>query len=205
MRKGVCVQIGLGFHPEYVYFVSSNWRLAHDNQPPIHQVDSSVFEGIKDEKWEFYGIDCDPYSIAHVSKDNRQDGHWILAYISPETGGFEEVVSLCFREKARDSMFVPKISLPDIINQFDIPHIDLLAVDIEGAEVDMFESYDWRICPKYIAVEIHSYQPLEVTRGRVVNCLERAGYTLQSETPTNQCNPFPTLEAKFMRTSTDDG
>jgi len=55
-----------------------------------------------------------------------------------------------------DSWSVPCVTLRDLISRFSIPKIDLLKVDIEGAEREVFEdSLDWIDKVVFIIVELH--------------------------------------------------
>ena len=60
----------------------------------------------------------------------------------------------------------------------------MLALDIEGAELRLFQTYQWHIYPTYIAVEIHDAHdgeyPLEYfeTRKTIQDMLQERGYKL---------------------------
>ena len=56
-----------------------------------------------------------------------------------------------------NSISIDSITIPDIIEKYNISRIDLLKIDIEGAEVELFsENYEsWLPKVKYIIVEFH--------------------------------------------------
>jgi FkbM family methyltransferase len=56
-----------------------------------------------------------------------------------------------------NSISIDSITIPDIIEKFNLNIIDLLKIDIEGAEVELFsENYEtWLPKVKYIMVEFH--------------------------------------------------
>ena len=56
-----------------------------------------------------------------------------------------------------DSISIDSITIPDIIERYSIKKVDLLKIDIEGAEVELFsENYDsWLPRVKYIMIEFH--------------------------------------------------
>ncbi|WP_456374739.1 FkbM family methyltransferase [Methanocaldococcus sp.] len=92
-------------------------------------------------------------------------------YVNIHFGSFSGESSIF--EISKDSIRVPVITLEEIIEEFGI--IDLLKIDIEGAEFDVFENTDLNTLKKinYIVGEIHT------KRGNInsiINKLENAGF-----------------------------
>ena len=65
-----------------------------------------------------------------------------------------------------NSNSIDSITIPDIIERYSIKKIDLLKVDIEGAEVELFsENYDsWLPITNYIMIEFHDRSRLESSK-----------------------------------------
>ena len=200
MREGVCIQIGLGHYPEYIYLVEDSWHEVYMGEPEARGIHQSVFQGVRSEGWKFYGIDCDPHSIAHVSGAFQEKGYWILAYVSGSSETFQQVDSLEFRDNAPDNMFIPIVSFAGILDHFRISDVDVLAMDIEGAEIEFFETYDWKVKPIFISVEVHSFNmDLEEAFSRIADCLRRQNYRVVGKIPfVEKVIEYPTLEAKFL-------
>lgn len=69
-------------------------------------------------------------------------------------------------------------SLSDLMQQMSVRSIDLLKMDIEGAQHEVLDSiHHERIWPKVLCVEFDQPEPLRVTR-RAVKRLLKDGYTL---------------------------
>ncbi len=68
------------------------------------------------------------------------------------------------------------ISMPDLLERYQISHIDLLKIDIEGGEKDVLAPYtsNWLNCVDMLMVELHSSEiersVLEVLRGNDFRC-----------------------------------
>jgi FkbM family methyltransferase len=50
---------------------------------------------------------------------------------------------------------VSAVDIPFLLEKFDLESIDLLKVDIEGAEKEVFSASDWVSCVRNIVVELH--------------------------------------------------
>ena len=47
------------------------------------------------------------------------------------------------------------VSLDTLLSALGHPHIDLLRLDVEGAEVPILQSYQWHVHPTLLSVEHH--------------------------------------------------
>jgi FkbM family methyltransferase len=73
---------------------------------------------------------------------------------------------------------IPAVAVSDVIAQYGLKHVDILKIDIEGAETEVFgaSAADWLPRVGHIMIELHDYlKPgcSTATRGAV----ERAGFT----------------------------
>ena len=205
-NKGICVQIGIGSSAEYSFLTRPDWREINNNQETNntqYYLPIEITNLVSDEPWLYYGIDCDPYSIIGMSLKYPEVDNWLIANITPESLGLRRVdrswFFMCEQEECsiKPSIAIPCLSLSDALKMLDIEYIDVLAIDIEGDEVPVLESYDFKIKPCFITVEIHVWPPFENWRTRILDCLTSHGYTLVKEIKTNILMEIPTIEAQF--------
>jgi FkbM family methyltransferase len=113
-------------------------------------------------------LDSNFERLNNIIKTNNLENITILkkglwgrsTYLSPDTS-FRDGQEWSFRlietsDDTKSSFEV--VSIPDIINQFNIEVIDFLKIDIEGGEVSVFNSesnLDWLKKVKVLAIEIH--------------------------------------------------
>ena len=74
-----------------------------------------------------------------------------------------------------ETIVVPTISIPSFMNRFGIRKIDLLKMDIEGAEIDVIRGMSDNLVqsiPK-ITVEFHDFIPEMQLENDVAECIER--------------------------------
>ena len=188
MNKGVCIQIGLGWTAEYDYLAEDDWKSKmQDNHRNFH---IPVFLH-KYNKWKYYGIDADGDSIAHLikTKDKRDNVQWIQAAISND-----KIIELNHNRFHMNPFFdtclVPAITFDDLLDLVGIEEIAILAIDIEGQEIDILKEYSWDIKPEYIAVEVHAnhnhtIEGLEENSAEMLCVVESEGYVLCREFGTN--------------------
>ena len=156
-----CVQIGLHKTAEYLYLYDRSLEI-----PERCDVPSSFLEA----DYRYIGVDSDPFSIARMSDTYADsDRHqWVCAKIGKQWG--IESTQACWGEprhllpdpnKLRE-VLVGTYSLYDFFLLLKIQDIDLLAMDIEGAEVDCFKTYNWSIKPSLLRVEFHPSHKMDV-------------------------------------------
>ena len=193
---GVCVQIGLARTAEYIFLVEKNWKEVAQQRrvdDPCNSIPEYFIDKYTD--WKYYGIDADPGSIEYLSLIykylNTDDVTWIQAFIRDvESEKIARVKSLISLSDKR-YLYVPTISLSDVFAFFKIDALDILAIDVEGAEKGIFETYDWEIKPAFISVEVHPdslREPsttLKKNIASMTDVLEKNGYTLHFECPSN--------------------
>ena len=153
MSTGVCVQIGLHKTTEYLYLVNPIFQ--ESKQPP------AVPEPLKKfDKWIYYGIDVDPCSICEMLNryPKHPDIHWIAAGISASTKVLKYNSWYIGESRNHPPFHAAALTFDSLIDGLQLQKIDVLAIDIEGTELELFENYSWRIKPQFIAVESHKEQ-----------------------------------------------
>ena len=201
-RQGICIQIGLMFSVEYLYLTQYDWKEVWNEEREVNQIHPSLLEKISDDPWLYYGIDRGIYSVATFANRFPQ-GNWICANVHPTNTGMNPyaVDDVLLPYEGNPIIWIPNMSLSDIVSSLGLTYIDALKMDIEGAEAAIFESYDWKVKPTFISVEIHSFEPFDAHRKRVMSCLFNQGYALVNEVPTNKRSEYPTVEGQFLLTS----
>ena len=159
-----CVQIGLNHSAEYMYLANNTLRvedvveLPHDLPPPLP-------EGIVVEPYKYWGVDCDPDSIAFLAKKFPPHPNvcYVCCHLIPR--GAQLVESSIFfgsYHGTGQKIYSGGVSLSLLFRGLAQHHleftedIEFLAMDIEGAEYEVFETYDWILKPKVIRIEGHS-------------------------------------------------
>ncbi|NUQ63024.1 MAG: FkbM family methyltransferase [Pirellulales bacterium] len=114
----------------------------------------------------YSNVTCVPYALG------RDAGEVRLTYDA------ETSTASAFRRLSR-SVVVPQTPLDDLLDQLGIRSIDLLKIDVEGAELDVLEGSRRVLAASpaaHIIVEIHS--PAEAPRCPVRQWLTARGYTV---------------------------
>jgi FkbM family methyltransferase len=61
----------------------------------------------------------------------------------------------------------------------DLKKVDFLNIDVEGMEMDVLTSHDWKVTPTVIAVEHEKFDPNNPSASEVYNLLRSKGYSLK--------------------------
>ena len=212
---GTVMQIGIGGVAEYMYLLVPNWQQnMHENVAPLLHVPEQ-FE--KDDNWVYIGIDCDISSIYYMlAKYQMPNAYWISAFVTNEEEGlqflssdavhhdlFVEHSPFNWNSSERSFYYTPKKSLSQIVQDLGITKLDVLVIDIEGHEVSIFENYDWRVRPTFIAVEFHHCYPdvVKISPEGFIKIFTDQGYKKITEEKTNTVEENPehyTLELQFL-------
>ena len=75
-------------------------------------------------------------------------------------------------------IFVPKIQLNTLFEHFGLESVDILMMDIEGTEFEVFEKYDWKIKPRQIYIEAHELHDGD-DKNELFSIILNQGYTLK--------------------------
>ena len=122
------MQIGIDFTCEWRYLADSNWQDNIKFQHISHRPPSQI---VDDANWTYVGVDVNNACIDNMI-EQYPDDIWVCR--SLHTG--------------RD--------LKELFDSLDIKNVDILALDIEGAEDILLQTYDFIIKPEFITVEFHT-------------------------------------------------
>ena len=205
---GIAIQIGAYTEVEYAYLLNPNWQEVMQTVPEIKHLPTKL-QVI--ENWSVYAIDCDPSSCLYI-RERYPDVHCINAYITGNKRGIREsYLSDAFHilhalefydisDYQGRRYFISQTPFDDIISSLELTHIDVLAVDIESAEVELFENYSWCIKPRFLAIEFHDCF-LDISRIDFEEVILNQGYRKIKEERTNfstDDNTYHTTELQFM-------
>ena len=175
------VQIGLYRSAEYVHLVDPEKFDTNvvGASPPI------LFSELESETdWHYWGVDMTPKSIEKCRElfktfeDNRL--HFIEALVHRRDGDVFTHNGFNIHEDLADhleSHTSTSISLDSLFKQIPMP-VNLLVLDVEGAEDSILMGYSWAHKPKYILVEMHASEDLET----VTKIMKQQGYYLRCMT-----------------------
>jgi len=170
----VCVQIGLCESLEGMYLVypsdnfvnNTKYRYANNME-----VVRSLLDDLKGDDWYYWGVDSDIASVFYLVQEyggylRNERCHLLLASVGGETkisqgDLFWSMPTHSGRFKYLNPPFYngsvlrPELSLKDLFFYLGLPSVDLLILDCEGSEYEIFENYDFSVKPKCIVVECH--------------------------------------------------
>ena len=203
-RKGNCVQIGLHDSAEGIYLAREDWRFA------VSQFDKEKACGTSWEflnafdylAWNYYGIDADPASILKLIEawGLSEDYKFIQAFVTAKTG---EIVEgwhhLDYEQEPepRQPYYCVSINLSDLLNQLeDEPgSIDLLIVDVDTYEWEIFRNYDFSVKPKYICTEVNLFDTNDDIE-EFSEMFRKHGYTEFERIPLKQGQPHQAIRGE---------
>lgn len=158
--KGKCLQIGIHTAAEYIYLAYPNWK----NEASIHQEFflKPIIEEFGDvTKWDYIGIDLCPLSISMMIREYfwLTNAKWLSACIAGTSKKRLVERESFFKSGVSDNKHIsnfisPVLSLDELLLSID-GDIDILAMDIEADEIEVFKNCQWQKKPKYISVECH--------------------------------------------------
>ncbi len=69
-------------------------------------------------------------------------------------------------------------SLSYIIKEYNIRNIDFLNIDVEGNDMNVLESYDWSVRPRFISIESSDFNPDTPHKNKLYKFLRNKSYDL---------------------------
>lgn len=168
-----CVQIGLNKTAECLYLANKDVPKDACGAPG----DLNLPEELEQYEWRFFGVDSDVNSISMLA--NRFPihpyCHWINARIIPRGVQIvDDTMNWCDYYK-NQTVTVLGTDLSHLFKHLNLDTIDLLVMDIEGAEWDIWEAYDWLIKPDILLIELHKLNE-NYTLEKMNNLILSQGY-----------------------------
>jgi FkbM family methyltransferase len=156
-----------------------------------HPLDHSVTYLLYRRGW--HGIAFDPSRPTHEAfKSWRKRDQFVRAvvgdvdgvevdFFTPKSGGEMSLINTKYpsAEINYESSKSFQVNLCSELERRGVPKIDLMNIDVEGAELEILETFDFeRYKPSVIAIEIHGNDIVKCLESDVATLLIRKGYRL---------------------------
>lgn len=92
-----------------------------------------------------------------------------------------------FGIRTENTVRVPCITLKEVFEQHNIRHLDIVSLDVEGAELVVLETMDWNVTVDHWLIELDGSNPTK--DHAVIQFMERHGYIL-SWNQMSYCFPY---------------
>lgn len=159
--------------------------------------------------WKGLLIEPLPQAFAQLQKNRPQCLHANSAVSrlresvyflgSDNTAGMPETMSESFRKTWHNEdqtvQRVPAAPISEIIGKFDIHRIDLFSIDVEGAELEVLETFDWNITVWIVLIELDGHNPEKDESCRSV--LRRNGFEWKADVPGSEIWHHPDHSLPF--------
>lgn len=167
MKHKTVVQIGLRRSAEYRFLATRGAREGHDRYLPIDMPSS------RNSIWHYHGIEGNP-KYTEIHKDTERETYHFHAI--SDVDGRTEI------ETHKGGMIrVPSMKLETFFDKVGITFCDLLVVDVEGMEWEIFQAYSGRVPIEHAIVEFHytrKREEPEYTEDAFKNLLESKGFEI---------------------------
>ena len=185
-------EVGTAQNPKYIKLIDSNWSFLFD-----------LLDIPDTTKWEGVLVDLQPTVIIDLLY--RFSSFPNITILNAAIGGslyFSEIQTCktydeidwemrlksaeSYNDKIIDqfseSFSVYTIDLATLLSLAGTTPIGLLSLDVQGSEVEILQSYDWRVRPIYLEVEPHSKHATEL----ISDILHENGYELVRGIPESE-------------------
>ena len=144
--------------------------------------------------WNGLCIDADPRQIEFLHQNRRPPIIWCA--IKDRSPGMVLVTlaedrnlsSTIYRPLANlpiDEALVPCYPLDSVLEMYRIHKIDVLSIDVEGVELEVWRSFDWPKHKPTVVIIEHNTQGRPSAKAAILDAFGPLPYVLFSETPGN--------------------
>ena len=175
MKRRNVVQIGLQKTAEYRFLATPSTRDGKDRCLPI-DFDASF----KKSTWYYQGVEANP-KYREIHKDTERETYHFHA-ISDVDGRTE------IETRKGKTIDVPSMKLETFFDKIGITFCDLLVVDVEGMEWEIFQAYSGRVPIEHVIIEFHHRRERAepaYTEDAFKNLLESKGFEIVCRHLTN--------------------
>ncbi|KKT44004.1 MAG: SAM-dependent methyltransferase [Microgenomates group bacterium GW2011_GWC1_44_37] len=200
--KGFYVDVG-AYHPKLFsntyLFYKKGWRgICVDPNPQMEELyrkarprDVFVNMGVGGVKENKNSRNQELKTIKGESQRTKEEGR-VMEYFMFEDGAAntfspeQAIINQKVGRKLLGKQMVPLVPLKKILDKY-LPRgqkIDLLSVDVEGMDLEVLKSNDWKkYRPRLVICEDLEFDLREWKKSKVVECLDSLGYMLKAITP----------------------
>lgn len=174
--NNLLIQIGLYKTAEFQYVAFPNWGNVMPTKAIDHQLPQEL---VTEEPYHYLGLDVDIRSIDHLENlkpDNDRIKYQHLGVSSTCSKTKSYYISELFGEA--DGPFV---DLNTLLEQHRHKKLKAVIIDIEGGEMDIFQTYSFEIQPDFFGIEAHSLLAVNF----LCKLLLDNNYSLITYIPTN--------------------
>ena len=197
---GTAVQIGLHASLELDFLSSAGYREVEHDINQSHPFDWGFVKMFGFDVFHVFGIDADPESVRRMTKeykltDNIQIVNACVSGISRQLNPV--IVDLDYTaSQPHERILVPTLSLEDLFQCLPIEEgIDVLLMDIDGAEWDVFAYYPWTVKPTHVIMEVTEIH--EKTKADFIALMTEAGYECYFEASLETSRPSYNLQFEY--------
>lgn len=166
-QDGIMIDVGAHFGGSCRRFLRRGWKVyAFEPDPNVRQ---TLIKNVAGEK----NIIIDPRAVSRIS---GREYPW---FTTPDSSGAGSMKP--FSTKHTQAGSVTTVTLADIIDQYNITHIDLLKIDAEGFDFMVLQGFPFnRLRPDHILCEFEDAKtlPLGCSTHELAHLLIQQGYTL---------------------------
>ena len=203
----VFVEIGTGHRAEWTYLVRDDWRNIARSKQRTDRLRALPDLWLSEHgNWHGYLVEAHPGNFCTLVEKTLADKHLRpflhrLTFINAAISGTSQFSTMGMETGAFKKLFVNRftlaearlyhpnavdntvdfgiftVSLETLFSAIGHKHIDLLRLDVEGAEVSILETYPFHIKPHLLSIEYHSKTGETLVR----RILETQGYRIDAQ------------------------
>lgn len=159
------IEIGASHYGFLTKLLYPDWKERY----PHHKLPRSIFE--MDGEWEGWFVEPVAGCLSRLIEQNIDlpNAHFISGLLAGSTEFKEvpvylhkgqnapEMAGMYYSEtkRLRYQFMIQSFTLDDLLDSLQI-HPDLIHIDIEGFEREVFENYRWTCAPKYWMIDAHN-------------------------------------------------
>ena len=203
----VFVEIGTGQRAEWTYLIRDDWQDIARSKSQTDRLRALPESWLSEQgNWHGYLVEAHPRNFSALVEKTVADEKLCpflhrLTFINAAISGTSQLTTMGMETGVFKGLFVNRytlresrsfhpsavdntvdfglftVSLETLLSAIGHKHIDLLRLDVEGAEVAILEAYPFHIKPHFLSIEYHSKAGKTLVR----HILEEHGYQMDAQ------------------------
>ncbi len=203
----VFIEIGTGQRAEWTYLIRDDWQDIARSKRRTDRLRGLPESWLSDQdNWHGYLVEAQPRNFSALVEKTVADKKLRpflhrLTFINAAISGTSQFTTMGMETGVFKGLFVNRYTLTDarsfhpsavdntmnfglftvsletLLSAIGHKHIDLLRMDVEGAEVSILETYPFHIKPYFLSIEYHSKAGKTLVR----QILEKHGYQIDAQ------------------------